>query len=161
MADSKQSPQGSARRSGTADSGDPTSQPGQNPDSIFGATVPDGTGAPGSSPTSGADDAINQPGEYPSHNPFGGADYPQGTGAPGSAGRSAGEGSTATSARVSDIGAEIYGTTAADHALESDDTPRGDGQYPPTRTPTPMRIPKSTGAGTGTVRGAGHPNSGA
>jgi hypothetical protein len=68
MASNKDKTQAANRPySGTAESSDPTNEPGQYPPSgknnIFGGPLPTGTGAPGSAGASGSADATNEPGQ--------------------------------------------------------------------------------------------------
>lgn len=154
----RQSPQGNQRWSGRGVGEDPTTTPGQYPNDIFGMPVPQGTGASGSRGSREEPGSVNQPGQYPGTDPIAGEAYPQGTGAPGSQGRQVGDQLEFPPARVSPPGL-FYAATEEDHAPESIPG-RADGMYPPTTETHGVRPPTSTGAGSGSVRGPGHPNAG-
>ena len=74
------------KSSGDARGGDPTNEPGQYPDSLFGMPLPQGTGAPGSQGAKGAADPTNQPGQLEEGLTGTGPPDTDSTGAPGSAG---------------------------------------------------------------------------
>jgi hypothetical protein len=65
--DNRKQTAGSTRVSGRGSGGDPTLEPGQYPPGsdhgIFGGTLPDGTGAPGTAGASGTPDPTNEPGQ--------------------------------------------------------------------------------------------------
>ena len=156
----RQSPQGNAQWSGRGVGEDPTTTPGQYPREIFGMPVPQTSGAHGSPPGGPEPESINQAGQYPDSDPFTGVPYPQaGSGnmqPPGSAGRSPADQSNTAPARVSPPGL-FYASTEADHDQESIPG-RPDGMYPPTKNTQGVASPSSTGAGSGSVQGPGHPN---
>jgi hypothetical protein len=74
------------KNSGQGRGGDPTGEPGQYPDSLFGMPLPQGTGAPGSTGAKGAADPTNQPGQLTEGLTGTGPPATDSTGAPGSAG---------------------------------------------------------------------------
>jgi hypothetical protein len=65
---------------------DPTNQPNQYPDSLFGMPLPSGTGAPGSQGAGGAADPTNQPGQLEEGITGMGPPQTTHTGSPGSQG---------------------------------------------------------------------------
>jgi len=160
MAVDRQSPSSRAR-AGRGVGEDSTNMPGQYPDQIFGLTVPQTSGAKGSTPGGPEPESVNQPGQYPQQDPFTGVTYTQPGGVnqpPGSAGRGADEGANVPSASVSPPGL-FYASTVEDHAMESVPS-RADNPYPPSQETVAVQSPRSTGAGGGHVQGPGHPNAG-
>lgn len=159
----RQSPQGNMQWSGRGVGEDPTTTPGQYPNELFGMSLPQGTGARGSAPGSiEPGSSVNQTGQYPDSDAYTGVSYPQaGSGnmqPPGSQGRNAGDQAATPPARVTNPG-YFYAASMEDHNQES--VPgRPDGEYPPTTETLAVKAPTSTGAGSGSVRGPGHPNAG-
>lgn len=76
----------SSAYSGTNAQSDPTNEPGQYPSSLFGVTLPQGTGAGGSAGASGAADPANEPGQLNEGISGLGPSVIADTGAPGTAG---------------------------------------------------------------------------
>lgn len=144
--------------SGTAFGGDPTTELGQTPSSLFGVALPQTTGAPGSSGAQpGEGDPVNQPGQttegFSGEGPSDIAD----TGAPGSSGAQ-NHGAGGDAVKFTRPGSYLSGTyvqdTVNDNVSGTDDwTQAVDGSYgggmdlPGVKGNTPM----GTGAGQGRV----------
>lgn len=128
-------------------SSDATTVPGQNPTSVFGATVPYSTGAPGSSPAAGATDATNQPGQYPAHEHISGVAL-DGTGAPGSVFSDPGQGDEGTVVTDNFNDSPIAGGFAYTPGTGQTAT-SPPGTYPDRHPLTGTPLPQGTGAGQG------------
>jgi hypothetical protein len=152
--------------SGTGASSDPTLEPGQYPDSVFGVRLPQGTGAPGSQGaaySAGVDPTL-QPGQLNEGLSGLGPSDTADTGAPGSQGAVNG---MAGGDRVSFTrpGSYLSGTYQADTVNDSvsgpaDWTQAIDGSYAgggPQLPGIKGNEPTSTGAGGGRVMRGGRP----
>lgn len=150
--------------SGTRIGMDPTLEPGNYSDSIFGVQLPQGTGAPGSQgamPGGGGDDPTNEPGQTSDGFSGMGPDKIAETGAPGSQGATNG-GSGSDSVSYTLPGSYLSGTYQQDTVSDSvsgtsDWTQAIDGSYGggPQLPGIDGNMPTSTGAGQGNVKRGG------
>lgn len=137
---------------------DPTNQLGQTPSSIFGAAIPQTTGAPGSTGAQpGTADPTNQPGQTTEGFSGEGPSQIASTGAPGSAGAQNG-GAGPDSVKYTDPGSYLSGTyqqdTVSDSVSGTDDwTQAIDGSYGGSKNLPGIagNTPTTTGAGAGRV----------
>ena len=104
--------------------GDPSNQPGQYPGSLFGVSLPQGTGAPGSGGAMGGSDPTNEPGQLNEGISGLGPSATADTGAPGSQGQVNGTGG-GTTISYSRPGAFLTGTNQQD-AVTDDISGTGD-----------------------------------
>ena len=152
---------GNAAQAGTGGGGDPTTEPGNYSDSIFGTALPQGTGAPGSAGASGASDPTNQPGQLNEGISGEGPSQIAETGSPGSSGASNTEGGP-DSVKYTLPGSYLSGTYESDTVADSISGPQDwtqaiDGSYPgsPQLPGIQGNAPSSTGAGGGRVMRGG------
>lgn len=144
--------------SGTPYPGDPTTEPGNTPASLFGVTLPQTTGAPGSpGPALGEGDSTNEPGQTTEGFSGEGPSDIAETGAPGSMGAQ-NHGAGPDAVKFTDPGSFLGGTyqseTVNDSVSGTDDwTQAIDGSYgAATNLPGIQgNMPLSTGAGMGRV----------
>jgi hypothetical protein len=149
------------RKSSGRTSGEPTNEPGQYPASLFGAALPQGTGAPGSPGASGAADPTNEPGQLNEGiSGLGPADIAN-TGAPGRAG-ALNHGGGADRITFTRPGSYLTSTYEQDTVTDSvsgtsDWTQAIDGSYGggPQLPGVAGNMPTSTGAGQGRVMRGG------
>src|SRR5690349_5619550 len=153
-----------ASYSGTAHGAlDPTLEPGNYADSLFGIGLPQGTGAPGSqgAAASSATDPTNEPGQLNEGISGLGPDKIADTGAPGSGGAQNSPGGT-DSVTYTRPGSYLSGTYQSDTVTDSisgpnDWTQAVDGSYGggPQLPGVDGNMPASTGAGMGRVMRGG------
>lgn len=109
----------SSAYSGTRSSGDPTNEPGQYPDSLFGVTLPAGTGAPGTASGGGPSDPANEPGQVNEGiSGLGPPDTTQ-TGSPGSTGAATQLGGGPDSVTITRPGSYLSGSYVQDTVSDS------------------------------------------
>lgn len=152
----------SSAYSGTATSADPTTEPGQYPSSLFGVSLPQGTGAGGSAGAQGGGDPVNEPGQLNEGiSGLGPADTAN-TGAPGSAGAS-NAGGGPDSVTYTRPGSYLSGTNQQDTVHDSISGPNDwtqaiDGSYGggPQMPGIRGNEPGGTGAGGGRVLRGGY-----
>ena len=149
---------GNAKYAGTAESSDPTNEPGQYPGSLFGVGLPQGTGAPGTAGASGMADPTTEPGQLNEGISGLGPSDTANTHAPGSAGAQNGAGGP-DAVTYTRPGAFLTGTNIQDTVHDSisgpgDWTQAIDGSYAGGGPQVPGvkgNEPTSTGAGQGRV----------
>jgi hypothetical protein len=139
--------------------GEPTNLPGQYPASLFGAVIPQGTGAPGTPGASGMADPTNEPGQLSEGLSGTGAADTANTGAPGSQGatESPGGADTVTYTRPGSFLTATYESSVVvdDVSGINDWTQAVDGSYGggPQLPGIAGNMPTSTGAGEGRLTG--------
>lgn len=149
-------------QAGTAVSFDPTTELGQTPDSLFGVSLPQGTGAPGTSPDKPEGDSTNEPGQLTEGISGEGPAQTASTGAPGTTGATGGpQGSEGgpDSVKFTRPGSYLSGTFVQDTVSDSvsgtrDWTQANDGGYGSGGAQLPGirgNEPTSTGSGDGRV----------
>ncbi len=151
----------SGAQSGTSSGGDPTTEPGNYSESLFGSPLPQSTGAPGSAGAGGASDPTNEPGQLNEGLSGEGPAQTAETGAPGSAGASNNEGGP-DSVKYTLPGSYLSGTYEQDVVADSisgtqDWTQAIDGSYGGAGNLPGIdgNQPTSTGAGAGRVMRGG------
>jgi hypothetical protein len=150
--------------SGTSAQSDPTNEPGQYPGSLFGVSLPQGTGAPGTAGASpGSADPTNQPGQLSEGLSGEGPAQIADTGAPGSQGAQNSSGGGPDTIHYTRAGSYLSGTYQQDTVSDSisgpgDWTQAIDGAYAgggPQLPGIKGNEPTSTGAGDGRVMRGG------
>ena len=144
--------------SGTAFAGDPTTELGQTPSSLFGVALPQTTGAPGSTGAQpGTGDPVNEPGQTTEGFSGEGPDQIANTGAPGSQGAQNG-GAGPDAVKYTRPGSYLSGTYVQDNVSDSvsgtdDWTQAIDGSYGGGQNLPGIKgnEPTTTGAGMGRV----------
>jgi len=142
---------------------DPANEPGQYPGSLFGVSLPQGTGAPGSARPGGMSDPSIEPGQTTEGISGSGPSVTANTGAPGTAGAQNGSGGADT-IRYTRPGSFLTGTNVTDTIQDSisgtgDWTQAIDGSYAgggPQLPGVKGNEPTSTGAGGGRVLRGGY-----
>lgn len=158
--------EGAAAQAGTPASFDPTNELGQTPDSLFGVMLPQGTGAPGTSPDKPEGDPTNEPGQLNEGISGEGPAQTADTGAPGSQGATGGtQGSEGgpDMVRFTRPGSYVSGTYVQDTVQDSisgarDWTQANDSGYGSGGPQLPGirgNEPQSTGSGDGRVMRGG------
>lgn len=145
--------------SGTGAQSDATNEPGQYPGSLFGVSLPPGTGAPGTAGASGAADPTNEPGQLDEGISGEGPAQTADTGAPGSQGASNSSGGGPDAVHYTRPGAYLTGTYVQDTVNDSVSGPgdwtqandSGYGSGGPQLPGIKGNEPASTGSGSGRV----------